>query len=266
MIIIFHVQQLYFIDDLDDIYNLKDKLEFPSVIKPRIGAGKRGVKICQSFREIADNYEHISRQYGKVILQEFIPNGGEFGVYALLNRNSEFRALSVQRRIRSYPVSGGPSTFRETFKNEVSEKAVAYADTLLKAMDWFGLAMVEFRIDSRNGIPKLMEINPRFWGSLQLSILGGIDFPYLLYKMIIDGDIEPVMNYKEGVRCRWLLPGDILWYLSSPNKLKNVPVFFDTSIPDDIISIDDPGPTLGFMLATLRYSVDKDMWKFVLRR
>lgn len=256
----------FFIDDLEDIYRLEDKLEFPSVIKPRIGAGKRGVRICESFQEITDSYNDIFRQYGKIILQEYIPNGGEFGVYALLNRNSEFRALSVQRRVRSYPVSGGPSTFRETFKNEISEKAVTYAITLLKAMDWYGVAMVEFRIDARNGIPKLMEINPRFWGSLQLSILAGVDFPYLLYKMIIDGDIEPVMNYREGVGCRWLLPGDILWFLSAPNKLKNIPTFLDASVPDDIISLEDFGPTLGFTLATLRYLFDRDMWKFVLRR
>jgi predicted ATP-grasp superfamily ATP-dependent carboligase len=256
----------YFIENLEEIYHLEDKLDFPSVIKPRIGSGKRGVKICESFQEVVDGYKSINRQYGKIILQEFIPNGGEFGVYTLLNSNSELRALSVQRRVRSYPVSGGPSTFRETFKNSISEKAVEYSIILLKAMNWVGLAMVEFRIDARNGIPKLMEINPRFWGSLQLSILGGVDFPYLLYKMIIDGDIEPVLNYEKGVGCRWLLPGDILWFLSAPNKLKNLPTFLDTSVPDDIISFEDFGPTLGFTLATLRYLFDRDMWKFVLRR
>jgi hypothetical protein len=84
--------------------------------------------------------------------------------------------------------------------------------------------------------------------------------------MIIDGDIDPVLDYKEGVGCRWLLPGDILWFLSAPNKLRNIPTFLDTSIPDDIISFEDLGPTLGFTLATIRYLFDGDMWKFVLRR
>lgn len=256
----------YFIEELEEIYRLEGKLEYPSVIKPRISSGKRGVKICESFEDIINNYKIVQPRYGKIIIQEFIPNGGEFGVYTLLNPNSELRALSVQRRVRSYPVSGGPSTFRETFKNRISEKAVEYSITLLKAMNWAGVAMVEFRIDARNGIPRLMEINPRFWGSLQLSILGGVDFPYLLYKMIIDEDIEPVLDYKEGVGCRWLLPGDILWFLSAPNKLRNIPTFLDTSVPDDIISFEDFGPTLGFTLATLRYLFDGDMWKFVLRR
>jgi len=43
--------------------------------------------------------------------------------------------------------------------------------------------MVEFRVDARDGTAKLMEVNPRFWGSLQLSILSGADFPYLLYNL-----------------------------------------------------------------------------------
>ena len=48
---------------------------------------------------------------------------------------------------------------------------------------------IEFRIDSRDGVPKIMEVNPRFWGSLQLSILSGVDFPYLLYKALL-----PLLN------------------------------------------------------------------------
>ena len=70
--------------------------------------------------------------------------------------------------------------------------------------------MVEFKKDPRDGQCKLMEINPRFWGSLELSVLSGVNFPYLLYRMETEGDIEPVIDYKEGIRCRWLLPGDIV--------------------------------------------------------
>jgi predicted ATP-grasp superfamily ATP-dependent carboligase len=126
--------------------------------------------------------------------------------------------------------------------------------------------MVEFRIDARDGIPKLMEINPRFWGSLQLSILAGVDFPCLLYRMMIRGDVKPALHYEEGVRCRWLLPGDILWFMSSPRKLHNLREFLTFDTPDDIISKSDPGPTYGFMLATLRYLPSREMWKYVLRR
>ena len=126
--------------------------------------------------------------------------------------------------------------------------------------------MVEFKTDPRDNQPKLMEVNPRWWGSLQLSILSGVDFPYLLYKLVTEGDVEPVLDYKVGVRCRWLLPGDILWFLSAPSKFYNLPRFLRFERNDDIISRQDLGPTFGFLLASLRFAFDKDMWKFVVRR
>jgi predicted ATP-grasp superfamily ATP-dependent carboligase len=72
--------------------------------------------------------------------------------------------------------------------------------------------MVEFKCDNRDGIPKLLEINGRFWGSLQLAVDAGIDFPYLLYRLAVDGDVEPEFTYEEGVCVRWWL-GDLDWLL-----------------------------------------------------
>ena len=58
-----------------------------------------------------------------------------------------------------------------------------------------------------------MEVNGRFWNSLPLAIAAGIDFPFLLYRLAIDGDIDPVETYRVGVRSRWLL-GDIRHLIS----------------------------------------------------
>ncbi len=253
----------YFINNLDELEAIKSKLEYPLIIKPRISSGSRGIELCKSSDELIIKFNKVFFQYGPLLIQEYIPHGEEIGVYVLLNSNSEPRALSVQKRIRSFPISGGPSTLRVTVRNDVG---VQIAFKLLKIMGWVGVAMVEFRIDPRDNIPKLMEVNPRFWGSLQLSILSGVDFPYLLYKMLTEGDIEPHLSYQENVYCRWLLPGDILWYLNSPNKIEKLPEFLNFKTKDDIISLEDPGPTFGFMLATARYLFDKEMWKFVLRR
>jgi predicted ATP-grasp superfamily ATP-dependent carboligase len=114
-----------------------------------------------------------------------------------------------------------------------------------------------------------MEINPRFWGSLQLSILSGVDFPYLLYKMAVNGDVDPVTDYPEGVRCRWLLPGDILHFLTNPNRFKMNPSFFNFSKNnrhDDLISWKDPGPTFGFFIIALINIFSIKMWKHVFFR
>ena len=74
----------------------------------------------------------------------------------------------------------------------------------------------------------MIEVNPRFWGSLALPIQAGVDFPYLLYKMAMDGDIEPVLDYREGIVMRWLV-GDVLaslGYIKAKKSLKPVIDFF----------------------------------------
>ena len=193
----------YFIKDITD--SKLDELEYPIILKPVRSSGSRGVALCNNRSELIDKYNYIYEKYGSLLIQEYIPHGGEIGVYTLFSKESKPVALTVQKRIRSYPVSGGPSTLRETIRND---ELVALSIKLLKAMNWYGLAMVEFRIDSRNGRPKLMEINPRFWGSLQLSILAGANFPFLLYKLAKGDYVDPSLNYKIGTKCRWILPGD----------------------------------------------------------
>jgi len=68
--------------------------------------------------------------------------------------------------------------------------------------------VVEFRIDARDGRPKLLEINPRFWGSLALSVQSGVEFPYVLYQLATGGTCRPALDYRTGVRTRQLL-GDV---------------------------------------------------------
>jgi hypothetical protein len=57
-------------------------------------------------------------------------------------------------------------------------------------------------------MPKLMEINPRFWGSLQGAISAGMDFPFLVYKLFQEGDIDKENHYKTGVRTRNAIAND----------------------------------------------------------
>lgn len=65
--------------------------------------------------------------------------------------------------------------------------------------------MVEFRV-SADGTAYLMEVNPRFWGSLQLAIDSGVDFPWWLY-LASTGQTVPEVPWQHR-RVRWLL-GDL---------------------------------------------------------
>jgi len=220
-----------------DINKIKEILGYPVVIKSSIKHGV-GIAICNSSDELVQKYKQMVEKHGKCFLQDFIPNGGEIGVYTIFNKKSEPVALSVQKRIRTIYPYGGVSILRETIKND---KIVDIAFKYLKALKWFGPAMVEFKVDARSNKAKFMEINPRWWGSISLSVASGINFPYILYKMAKNDDIEPNLNYKVGVKCRSFY-GDILWYFKSKNKLKNLSILFDFKTNLDILSLTDPIP------------------------
>lgn len=256
-----------FIKDLSQIEDTADKLGFPVVIKPKESSGSRGIAYIRHKDELVENYLKVHSKYPFPMIQEYIPPGGQScGVFLLFNKDSDVRAVFAHKRLREFPLTGGPSTLRESI---YAPQLVEMATKMLKAIRWYGVAMAEFKEDPRDGQYKIMEINPRFWGSLQLSILAGVDFPYLLYKMVMDGDVEPVTDYREGVRCRWLLPGDILHFVCNPKRFELEPSFFNFSKnnrQDDFISWRDPGPTLGFFLVVLRNLFNPDKWRHALRR
>ena len=234
--------------------NVAGNIEYPVAIKPAATTSNESI-LCESIQEYALKCQKADKEYGSFIIQEILPAGGEIGVYTLFDASSKPVALSVQKKIRSYPSAGGSSTMRETVRDET---AVDLAIKLLSSMKWTGLAMVEFATDPRDGALKLLSVNPLIWGSLKLSMLAGVDFPYLLYLMATGETIEPDLSYKAGVRCRWLLPGDLLWYLSTPGKISNFPSLLTLNTADDIISLKDPGPTMGFIMAVTKYFSDKD--------
>lgn len=139
---------------------------------------------------------------------------------------------------------------------------------MLQKAGWSGIAEAEFMIDPRDGTPMLLEINPRFWGSLQLAIQCGVNFPYLLYRWARGERVTPVHTYAVGQRCRQLLPYDILHFLSNPKRFQMQPGFFnffDPACGHSLFALDDPGPVAGFALSCGRYFFDPAKWKELAR-
>lgn len=137
------------------------------------------------------------------LIQEFIPGTGA-GVFALYSRGRAETFFS-HRRLREKPPSGGVSVLCESAAP--NPELVEMARRLLDRVKWHGVAMTEFRI-TPNGKPYLMEVNPRFWGSLQLAIDCGIDFPRLLFEVCEGREPHTPAEYPVGRRLRWLL-GDL---------------------------------------------------------
>jgi predicted ATP-grasp superfamily ATP-dependent carboligase len=244
-----------------------DSIPIPAVIKPRISSGSFGIAYVRKREDLIPLYQKVHAQYPFPLVQEWIPDGGgTFGFSALFDDGSNVKAAFIHKKLRMYPIQGGPSTLREGVEHpQIMELGLS----LLKSLNWTGVAMAEFKVDPRDGIPKLMEVNPRFWGSLHLAILSGVNFPYLILKMARGDKFDPVLSYRIGKRCRWLLLGDILHFLNNPHRFHLDPSFFKFFDPDtsyDIISKEDPLPVLGAMATFSTFLYDPEMKRFLERR
>jgi len=201
---------------------------FPVVVKGSIGSGQ--VRYVNTREELLRTWRE-----GKVI-QEYVKGDG-YGFFALFNEG-KLRASFMHRRLREFPASGGASTAAVSINDsELREVAIK----LLEPLGWHGVIMAEFKKSSRDGRFVLMELNPKFWGSLDLAIASGVDFPYLLARMTMEGDVEPVETYREGVKFRWPFPNDFMNALATGSIRGFAGEFFDKSVGSNL-RLDDPGP------------------------
>jgi len=252
----------YFVDSLKQVEKIVKQAHFPLVIKPRHKLRWSNDRLTLtkvtkenyvfSRGELRTKYQKIHRRSSFPLIQEYIPGQG-YGFAALFDRG-EPKAVFMHKRLREFPVTGGASTLRESI---YCEEMRQLGEKLLRAMNWHGVAMVEFKLDERDHKFKLMEINGRWWGSLPLAIASGVDFPYLLHKLTVDGVVNSNFKYREGVRCRLLVPNDLLWFLQSlRNQTSKVRVIREFSkfrnMSYDILSVDDPLPTLGALGGVFR--------------
>jgi predicted ATP-grasp superfamily ATP-dependent carboligase len=254
------VPKTWDVTDLSQLDKIKNRLSFPVVIKPRTGSGAEGVSYPENPAQFEKIYLATHKIYPYPLVQEMIPREGRgYGASFLFDERGRVKASFVHRRLREYPVTGGASTLRESVRRD---DILEMGRTLLEALDWFGVAMVEFKVDPRDGTPKLMEINPRFWGSLALALRAGVNFPYLLFRMSAGEEFDPVENYETGIKCRWLLPGDILHFIGNPKRRAIIGSFFhfrDRSTSYDILSREDPLPAIGRIITPLTFLYDSDM-------
>ena len=254
------------VQNVAEVTEIAQRIKYPVVIKPRKSSGGRGIRVVRNKEELERVYLEIHRAYPYPLIQEYITPGERYDVCLLFDREQTLRASFVQKEIRHFPLENGPSTVQESV---YFPELVDSAASLVKDLNWCGIVEVEFMLVVNDGKMKFMEINPRFWNSLHMAILAGVDFPWLLYQLCMDRHIENVFTYRTGVKCRWLLPGDILHFLFNSKRFDMDPPFFRgvrQNVYDDIISHSDPFPTVGFLFASLRYVFNREMWKDFLKR
>ena len=153
---------------------------YPCVVKPLCGE-RLGLSAAQRYviaRDPAALAAGIRRfqalDGGRFpVVQSYLPGGG-LGC-SVAAEEGEVRAALCHRRVREYPVTGGPSACCERVDRPELEE---YAARLVRAAGYTGLAMFEFKEDGA-GRPRLLEINPRIWGTFPLTRASGSGIPLL---------------------------------------------------------------------------------------
>lgn len=186
-------------------------MNFPAVIKPsrsivptETGYYETSVSHVLGPAALDHALEKLPEVAFPVLVQERIVGSGT-GVFLLL-WNGNIIASFSHRRIREKPPSGGVSVVRESVP--LADDLLFSSRKLLDKFGWHGVAMVEYKRETETGVPYLMEVNGRFWGSLQLAVDAGVDFPRLLVEAASGLCPRPVTDYQTGIRSRWLL-GDL---------------------------------------------------------
>lgn len=184
--------------------------QFPLVLKPaksRIltedGIVSTHVVIARSQSDLEKALQRPDFGDHPFMIQSYVAGEGQ-GIFALY-RDGTPLCFFAHRRLREKPPEGGVSVFSES--RAVDPQMQRIAEKLLTSARWNGVAMVEFK-RADDGTPYIMEVNPRFWGSLQLAVDAGVDFPYYLQQSTFDPSYRPPQTFVVGQRLRWLL-GDL---------------------------------------------------------
>lgn len=121
----------------------------------------------------------------------------------------------MHQRLREYPITGGPSVAARTIYHE---KVYHYGKKLLDSLKWHGVAMVEFKINPKSGDIYLMEINPKFWGSVELGLAAGINFGELLIEAYTGRDIKADLHLDSYKKIKFYWPLDNDWWAIFKSK------------------------------------------------
>ncbi len=263
------------VENQDALAEIRNEFNLPIVLKPQSSFrstnlnSKQVVKKAYDWEECAEILR-MMLSAGPVSVQEnFVGDG--VGVELLLQDGKPL--MSFQHMRVHEPLHGGGSSYR--IGTAVSPELLEAALKLLEPLAYTGVAMVEFKVDSRTKQWVLIEINGRFWGSLPLAVASGADFPLALVQLLVDGQTSFSQKIRTNIYCRNFM-ADLNWHFSnlradrSDPTLATLPlnkVIVETLVNvitmrerSDTWTLDDPGPGVAeasLILKRFRRSIGK---------
>ena len=176
---------------VDEFRAQLDEIELPAFVKIRESASGVGIKKVDTREELEKTFCKFVEHFGLAdkdlpIIQAAVP-GEDYCVTTLFN-HGELAACMTYRNLRAYPANRGAGVMRETVSAPAMEKI---AGGTLGPLGWHGVAELDFRWDgSDDSPPRLIEVNPRFWGGLIQAVESGWDYPWLVFQLAATGKVD----------------------------------------------------------------------------
>lgn len=188
---------------------------YPMVVKPlhskvAMADGTRSleVRLCRNPQERRAAFSAML-PFTPVVEQEYFRGRG-IGI-EMLFEHGQPRWCFAHERIHELPVTGGASSYRRAI--EPPPELLKAATRLLVHLRWHGVAMIEFKL-ADDGDYRLLEINPRLWGSLPLATAAGVNFPLGLLKIALGEPLPAQPHYRRGMHAR-SMGADARWFVQS---------------------------------------------------
>ena len=196
----------FYPDTMDDVHRIKHEIEYPVYIKPYYShlwsaafpkSGK-GIKALTP-DELVRGYERVFGAGVQAMVQSIIlgPASNIRTARVYVAEDGTLLALLTTRTVRQWPVEFGVGTMLESaWDAEFAEMGT----TFFRDIDYRGIGTIEFKRDDRDGVYKVTDLNPRWWGSINLAPSSGVDFPLIHYRDLTGQPLPPQTAFKEGVR------------------------------------------------------------------
>lgn len=192
------------------------KYDLPLILKPINGSGSEGVKYITSENDIIFDSINFESNF----IQELLDNPKDIQAGFFLCDKGEIVSFYSHKRIRTFPEKGGVTVFsKSSFNREIRNTG----SDIIKKLNWSGLIMIEFLQDTITKEYKLIEINPRLWGSILLSEFNNSSFIYSYIKLCQGKKIEEADVFTNKY-IRWIFPYDIIFFIKN---LQNPIKFFN---------------------------------------
>ncbi len=198
------------------INNLRTSFR-PVLIKPKSGQGSVGIHYLNTLADL-DKFSPID--FDKNIVQERIISKNQVAGAFFFCVNGEVISSYCHQRIRTFPDIGGVTVFS---KSVYEPEILKIGTELLKSMNWNGLAMIEFMFDEPSQSWRIIELNPRIWGSIMLSAHCGADLlKHYADFSIISSTTKPKNDYSKNQFIRWVFPFDFIAFAKRKIGLKEL--------------------------------------------